>query len=113
MTTFIWSVTSMPCYPQEDGKTDVVFEVFWNCTGSDVEGTDPDTAQSYVGSVNGSTNVPYVQGQPYTPYSQLTKEQVLNWIYAAGVNKDEIEAQVQVQIDSRKVPPVVTPPLPW
>ena len=113
MTTFTWSVTSMSAYPQADNETNVVSEVFWNCTGTEIDGTNPETAQSYMGSINGSTPVSYNGKSPYTPYSQLTQEQVLNWVYEAGVSKTEVEAKVQSQIDNAKNPPVITPPLPF
>ena len=113
MTTFNWTVTSMQAYPQAESQTDVVFQVFWNCNRTEIDGTDPDTAQSYTGSVNGSTPVQYTKGEPYTPYNQLTQDQVLGWVYESGVSKADTEAQVQAQIDAKKNPPVVTPPLPW
>jgi hypothetical protein len=43
----------------------------------------------------------------------LTKEQVLNWIWANGVDKETTEAAVEQQIENQKNPPVVSPPLPW
>jgi hypothetical protein len=49
----------------------------------------------------------------FTPYDQLTQEQVLGWIWDNGVDKDATEAAVQQQLDNQINPPVVTPPLPW
>jgi len=104
MTTFTWTVTQLDCYPQADGQTDVVFTVHWTCSGTD--GT-------YNGSVYSTCNVTYVAGAPYTPYDQLTQDQVLGWIWAGGVDKDSAEAAVQTQIDNQANPPVVSPKLPW
>jgi hypothetical protein len=50
---------------------------------------------------------------PYTPYADLTKEQVLGWIWDNGVDKNEIESKVDNQIEAQQNPPVVTPPIPW
>jgi hypothetical protein len=102
-TTFTWSVTAMDCYPQADGQTDVVFTVHWTLSGTD--GT-------YNGSVYSTCSVPAPEGT-FTPYDQLTQEQVLGWIWANGVDKQSAEAAVQQQIDNQINPPVVTPPLPW
>ena len=113
MTEINWVVTSMPCYPKAEGQTDVVFQVYWQCNGQEVVGTDPTTSQSYTGSVKGVTSVTYTAGSPYTPYNQLTQDQVLSWVWNAGVDKAKTEAEVQAQIDSKMNPPVVTPPLPW
>jgi hypothetical protein len=104
MTNFTWAVTQLDCYPQHDNQTDVVFTVHWTCSGTD--GT-------YNGSVYSTCSVAYVAGTPYTPYDQLTQDQVLGWIWAGGVDKDSSQAAVQTQIDNQANPPVVSPALPW
>ena len=104
MTVFTWTVTQMDCYPQAEGQTDVVFTVHWTCSGTD--GT-------YNGSVYSTCNVTYEAGMPYTPYDQLTQDQVLGWIWAGGVDQAYAEAAVQTQIDNQINPPVTSPALPW
>jgi len=101
--TFTWSVTAMDCYPQEDGHTDVVFTVHWTCAGEQ---------DGFNASVYSTCGVPLPEGS-FTPYADLTQEQVLGWIWANGVDKATTEAAVQQQIDNKINPPVVTPPLPW
>jgi hypothetical protein len=49
----------------------------------------------------------------FTPYDQLTQEQVLGWCWANGVDKTATEANVQSQIDNQISPPTIQPPLPW
>jgi hypothetical protein len=93
----------MDCYPQEDGNTDVVFTVHWTCSG---------TQDTYTASVYAACAIPG-PGTPFTPYADLTQEQVLGWIWANGVDQAATEAAVQQQIDNQINPPVVTPPLPW
>ena len=102
-TTFTWTVTNMDCYPQEDGHSDVVFNVHWTCSGADGQ---------YNGSVYSTCAVPLSQGT-FTPYANLTQNQVLGWIWANGVDQAATEAAVQTQIDNQINPPVVSPPLPW
>lgn len=103
MTTTTWTVTAMNCYPQEGGNTDVVFTVHWTCSGVDGD---------YTASVYNTASVPTPEGS-FTPYSDLTEQQVLTWVWANGVDKDATEAAVQQQIQNQINPPVVTPPLPW
>jgi hypothetical protein len=99
----------MDCYPQEDGNTDVVFTVHWTCSG-----TQDSNGTTYNGSVYSTTSVPAPEaGAPFTPYDQLTQNQVLGWCWANGVDQSATEAAVQAQIDAQINPPVVTPPLPW
>ena len=101
--TYTWTVTKMDCYPQEGNNTDVVFIVHWTCSGAN---------ETYCGSVYGTCNVPTPSG-PFTPYADLTQDQVLGWIWASGVDKTSAEAAVAQQIANQINPPVVTSPLPW
>lgn len=106
--TITWVVTQLDCYPQAEGETDVVFTVHWECDGQEVA-----SDITYSGRVYSTTSVTYEEGTPYTPYADLTQEQVLEWIWSSGVDKEATEAAVQQQIDNQINPPVVTPPLPW
>ena len=103
-TQITWIIEWMQCYPQAEGHTDVVFQVGWRCNGTD--GT-------YNGTVYSTQNVTYKAGAPYTPYDDLTEDQVLDWIWEAGVDKAATEAAVAQQIANQVNPPVVQPPLPW
>ena len=100
--TITWTVTAMDCYPQAEGETDVVFTVHWTCSGTD--GT-------YNASIYSTCAVPAPEGT-FTPYADLTQEQVLGWIWANGVDQAATEAAVDQQIQNQINPPVVTPPLP-
>lgn len=102
-TQITWTVTAMDCYPQESGETDVVFTVHWTCAGTD--GT-------YNASVYSTCAVPTPEGA-FTPYVDLTQEQVLSWIWANGVDQAATEAAVEQQLQNQIDPPVITPPLPW
>jgi hypothetical protein len=104
MTTFNWQIISMPSYSLIDGQTDVVFEVNWACIALDTDG--------YSAKTYGTVSVAYTAGSPFTPYDQLTQEQVWGWINPS-IDRPEIEANLQAMIDAQKTPTVVTPPLPW
>lgn len=108
MTTEInWTIAALDCAPSEDGHTDVVKTVHWRCDGSETVGETV-----YSGSVYSTCSLPAPEGQ-FVAYADLTKEQVLGWIWANGVDKDATEAAVQAQIDAAKTPAIVQPPLPW
>jgi len=106
MTT-TWTITAMDAYPQAQGQTDVVFNVHWTCSGTQAEDD-----KTYSASVYSTCQVEFAGGT-YTPYEDLTQEQVLGWIWNSGVDKDVTEAAVQQQIDAQINPTVVTPSLPW
>ena len=108
--TITWAVESMDCYPQAEGQTDVVFNVIYTCTGVEtINGVE------YTSNTRGGAPMTYTAGSPYTPYNQLTKTQVLDWVFASigDEGKAANEAAVQAQIDAQVSPPVVMPPLPW
>lgn len=107
-TTINWVITAMDCYPEVDGETDVVFTVHYSCNGTQVDGEN-----TYSASVYNTCPVTVDSSEPFTPYSQLTQDQVLGWIWTSGVDKDATEATVAQMIQNQINPPVVTPPLPW
>lgn len=101
-----WVVSQMDCYPEKEGEADVVFNVHWRCNGVD---------GNYAGTSYGTQNVPLSSDSPFTPYEDLTQDQVIGWVKdAMGPERvAEIEANVEQQIENQRNPPVVTPPLPW
>lgn len=103
MTTFNWQITSMPSYSKIDGQSDVVFQVNWSCSAVD---------EKFSAATVGSVPVTYTAGSPFTPYADLTQEQVWGWINSS-IDRPAVEANLQAMIDEQKNPPVVTPPLPW
>jgi hypothetical protein len=102
--TNTWNVVQMDCYPEYEGEPDVVFVCHWVLSGTD--GT-------YSGSSYGSVGITLTEGSTFTPYADLTLDQVLGWVWANGVDKDATEAAVAAQIEAQINPTVVTPPLPW
>jgi hypothetical protein len=102
-----WTISAMDCLVQEDNLSDVVITVHWTCASTEVDGD-----KTYSASVYSTCSVPG-PGNPFTPYADLTQDQVLGWIWANGVDKTATEAAVQQQIELQKHPVVVTPPLPW
>jgi hypothetical protein len=102
-----WTISAMDCKVSEDNLSDVVFNVHWRCSATEVDGD-----KTYSASVYSTCSVPG-PGTPFTPYADLTQDQVLGWIWANGVNKAATEAAVQQQIELQKHPVVVSPPLPW
>jgi hypothetical protein len=103
-----WQVSSMECRVQEGDLSDVVYLVHWRCSATETDGD-----KTYSGSVYSSCVLPAPDAADFTPYDQLTKEQVLGWLWANGVDKDATEAAVLQQIELQKHPVVVNLPPPW
>jgi hypothetical protein len=104
MTTINWTISQLDCKPQEDGLTDVVVTAHYQCTG---------TQDEYSAQVYGTASFTLEQGAGFTPYADLTQDQVLGWCWNSGVDKESAELSVATQIENQINPPIVTPPLPW
>ena len=103
MITISWIIERLLVKPTEGSLTDVVITADWRCNGTDGQ---------YSGTCYGSASfAPPTEN--FTPYDQLTQDQVLGWCFANGVDKTAIEANVTQQINDQINPPITTPPLPW
>ena len=102
-TTITWLIEWMSVKPQEGSMTNVVVTAGWRCNGTD--GT-------YNATGYGSCSFPPPEGD-FTPYDQLTQDQVLQWCWDNGVNKLEVESGIAGQISAQANPPVMPAPLPW
>ena len=109
--TILWIIERLLVRPTEGSLTDVVITADWRCNGSETTGSG-DTEQTYSGTCYGSCSFAPPSGS-FTPYEDLTQDQVLQWCYENGVDKTGIEANVSLQIENQINPPVVTLPLPW
>jgi hypothetical protein len=103
-----WSISALDCRVQEDGLSDVVYQCHWRVSKTEVDGD-----KTYSASVYSTCSLPAPDPANFTDYNSLTKDQVLDWIWANGVDRAATEAAVQQQIELQKHPVVVSPPLPW
>lgn len=104
--TNTWVIEQMDCYPTSEGQTDVVFNVYWRANATNV---------TYSATSYGTVGVTYAAGSPYTPYADLTQDQVISWVKTAMGPEQValIEASLTDNIANQISPPVVSPPLPW
>ena len=111
MTTISWIIERLLVKPTEGDKTDVVITADWRCNGTETTGSG-DTEKTYSGTCYGSCSfAPPTEN--FTPFADLTEQQVLEWCFANGVDQAAIEANVSLQIANQINPPVVVLPLPW
>ena len=98
-----WKIESMVVKPQDGSYTDCVVTATWRCTAVDGD---------YSASNYGSMGFASPSGD-FIAYPDLTEDTVLGWIWANGVDKAEVEANVLRELDMQVNPPVVAKPLPW
>jgi hypothetical protein len=105
MTTIsiVWIIERLLVKPTEGTLTDVVITADWRCNGSQ---------DNYSGTCYGSTSFAPPSGD-FTPFPDLTQDQVLGWCFSNGVDQKAIEANVSLQIENQINPPIIAPPLPW
>lgn len=85
--------------PQVDDKTDVVVSVGWAYVGSDGERT---------AAFGGETPFSYTPGDPFTPYEDLTKDQVEKWVIDSW-GEDQLKAYQDTISDQLSVRTIVSP----
>lgn len=105
--TFTWTIQWMKCVPQSGQYTDVVVTAGWTCSGSQVSGDN-----TYSSQINGTSEFKMPTGT-FTPYDQLTENQVLGWVWTSGTSQSVTEQTVQDAINNLITPPIVELPLPW
>jgi hypothetical protein len=73
----------------------------WQCTATDGDYT----ASAY-------STCSFAPATPSIPYDSVTEQDVLNWVWGNGVDKDAVEASLAQQIELQKHP-VVAAGVPW
>ena len=96
MTT-LWKITQTD-YLTADG---FITTAHWTATATD---------GSYTASAYSTCS--FAAATPSIPYASVTEQDVLNWIWANGVDKTATEASLQSQIDLQKNP-VTAAGTPW
>ena len=104
--TYNWLIDALDCIPSLDNQTNVVSMVHWRVNGTD--GT-------YSATVYGTQSLTYTVGSPFTSYSGLTQDTVIQWVQSA-MGAEQVAA-IQTNLDNQIInlinPPIVTPTLPW
>lgn len=95
---------SLDCYSMIDGQKDVVFKIVWQLLGAD---------GALYSAIPATTEVPYIAGQPFTPFNQLTEAEVIAWIdqYTSPEQIAYWELAIAENIEKQR--DIVAPPLPW
>lgn len=104
MITPLWKIETLWVKPVEGSLTDVVVTAAWRCSATDGQ---------YSGSVYATVSFSPPDPATFIDFSKLTQEEVLNWVWTNGVDKNAAEEAVVQQIEQQRNPPIITPPLPW
>lgn len=107
--TYNWNFNPLECYPSQSGQTDVVFNVHYQLYAS---------TGSYSASSIGVQSIGPVDSETFTPFEELTKEQVQTWVIDSmnAINTgsvDALYASLGNQIQNQITPPTVIMTSPW
>lgn len=105
--TIIWTIQSMQSSTKViNGFPEVVVNCTWLCTATDIGISCVLSGQAMF--------APPQEGDPdFIPYSQLTQDQVLSWVWVSGVDKDQVEASALENLNKETVPSLQQLPVPW
>ena len=97
MTTYNWTITQTN-YETANG---FIITAHWTATAVDGDYT----ASAY-------STCSFAAATPAIPYASVTMQEVLDWCWANGVDKDATEASLAQQIELQKNP-VTAAGVPW
>jgi hypothetical protein len=90
-------------YPKQNNRENVVIKATWLCSAikNGVQMAETGTVELPAPSEN------------FKEFSELTEEDILNWCYENGVNKNEIESSLISAIDQEEELTPIAVKLPW
>jgi hypothetical protein len=109
--TITWTITQTD-YLTSNG---FITTAHWTATAVDgtrttMVGDQAVTTPEYTASVYSTCS--FAPAEPAIPYASVTEAEVLDWIWANGVDKTATEASLAAQIESLKNPTTATG-VPW
>jgi len=103
-----WTIATLERELSDGG----VIVAHWRATDSETVG-EGDEAVTYSATNYGTCGFTYDASSPdFTPYDQLTQDQVLGWCWNDGVDKDATEASLAANINDQKNP-TTADGVPW
>jgi hypothetical protein len=106
MIVYTWVIDKLECYENSYGEKNVVFLAFFTLKGSD---------GFYTGEVSGSQSLFYDAETMFTPYDELTEQQVIDWVLSTmgETLENTFKRDVELIIFSEANPVTIVLPLPW
>ena len=95
--TYSWIISALDAKIKEDNLENVIYNIHWRYYASNGE-VKPITATRI-----GVLNVKYKEGNPFIPYNDLTKNEVIAWL-DAGLDVDNLKIQLDKDIELQKNP---------
>ena len=104
MITYKWIFSAFDCKVSEEGMQDVVTTVHWRYNGTNEDGISAE--------VYGAQSVRTPTPDAFTPYPELSEEQVIGWMESA-IDMEAMNASIDSRIEAIIKPVKVTLRAPW
>ena len=104
MITYKWIFSAFDCKISEEGMQDVVTTVHWRYNGTNEDGISAE--------VYGAQGVGEPNPDAFTPYPELSEEQVIGWMESV-IDMEAMNANIDAQIEAIINPVNVTLQAPW
>ena len=102
--TYQWSIENLQTFSNEE-QSKIVTMVGWKVTGSNGQQSS---------AIYGVQPISYDFQKPFTPYENLTEQNVLDWVKEnMGEKVLDCEKDILFQINNQINPQIVVPNLPW
>ena len=102
-----WNISNLQSYTNYQGYSDVVFKVYWNLTASETA-----NGKVYTVGNNDITALTLGDVQPFTPFNELTKDQVVSWV-TGSIDFPALTATLNDKLQQAISSDVVDLPPPW
>ena len=100
---FNWVISQLDSIPSLDGMNKVISVIHYRAQKQH---------EDFIADTYGSLGVDAPHEASFTPYDEVTKEMVEEWL-EAGLDTEAIEANLDAQIENFLNPPLVAYPLPF
>jgi hypothetical protein len=106
-TNFQWVISQLNCAVESEGLPNVINMIHWRYNATQVDGD-----KTYFSETYGASSVAQPNPQNFTPYADVTEQEVINWLEEILPVEDmqlSLEANIALEIN----PVEVILPLPW
>jgi len=101
--TYNWTISTLDAAPSQNGLSNVVKTIHWRYRA---------TEDTYSTETYGAANLGAPDAEHFTPFNELTKEQVEDWLNNE-LDVPVMQTQLQNAIEQMKNPPIVHLAAPW
>ncbi len=95
--TYTWKINQLDAKIQQDGLDNVIYTVHWSYIAQD------DSEPKITANCIGSEYFKYIEGEPFTPYNELSKEDVVGWL-ESNLDVESIKQNLDNKIELQKNP---------